>query len=155
MASSSLLQSNRLSCLTRRCALATVVGLTEVAAQYSRMCLEKSSVPISFALYVMVCLSDIHRGCNNIAQGSEDGSNKRTKVSRMSPVSGKIAQQCLFKALLLCILQSLCSIMVHNGCICYCHCPQIAGCSNGPDGIFIAAYLAQVAILPAPQSVLT
>ena len=31
-------------------------------------------------------------------------SNKRTKVSRMSPVSGTIAQRCLFMAILLCML---------------------------------------------------
>ena len=50
MASPRVLQSNRLSCSDKPCALALVVGLSEVTAQYSGMCLENSSVPISRAL---------------------------------------------------------------------------------------------------------
>ncbi len=50
---------------------------------------------------------------NIMAQGGEDGSNKRTKVSRISPVSGTIAQRYLFIALLLCMLLCLCTIIMH------------------------------------------
>ena len=62
MHSSKIEKSNRASSLSIRSALALVVGFLEMTAQYSGICLEKSSVPIARAVSMISCLSVVANG---------------------------------------------------------------------------------------------